>query len=86
MKISFDGIGHHDWLRNREGAEKTALNAIRLCIENGFRVKVQTNVHRLNLDSMLPTAEMLDDMGVDEMRIIRTTESPRWRKTRATRV
>lgn len=29
---------------------------------------------------MLPTAEMLDDMGVDEMRIIRTTESPRWRK------
>lgn len=80
VKISFDGIGHHDWLRNREGAEKTALNAIRLCIENGFRVKVQTNVHRLNLDSMLPTAEMLDEMGVDEIRIIRTTESPRWRK------
>lgn len=22
MKISFDGIGHHDWLRNRKGAEK----------------------------------------------------------------
>lgn len=49
IKISFDGIGHHDWLRNRKGAEEDALRAIRLCIENGFRVKVQTNVHRLNI-------------------------------------
>ena len=78
MKISFDGVGHHDWLRNRSGAEKDALRAIRLCVENGFRVKVQTNVHRLNVDSMLPTAKLLDSMGVFEMRIIRTTEAPRW--------
>ena len=80
IKISFDGIGHHDWLRNRKGAEADALRAIRLCLENGFRVKVQTNVHRLNIESMLPTAEMLDEMGVDEMRVIRTSESPRWKE------
>lgn len=78
MKISFDGLGFHDWMRNREGAEENALNAIRLCIENGFPVKVQTNVNRKNLDSMLKTAELLDSMGVSEMRIIRTTEAPRW--------
>lgn len=78
IKISFDGIGHHDWLRNRKGAEADALRAIKLCIENGFRVKAQTNVHRRNIDSMLPTAKLLDEMGVDEMRIIRTTEVPRW--------
>lgn len=78
MKISFDGIGHHDWLRNRAGAEADALRAIRLCIENGFRVMAQTNVHRLNVESMLPTAKLLDEMGVAEMRIIRTTEAPRW--------
>ena len=78
MKISFDGIGHHDWLRNRSGAEEDALRAIRLCIENGFRVKAQTNVHRLNLSAMLPTAKLLSDMGVFEMRVIRTTEAPRW--------
>ena len=80
MKISFDGIGHHDWLRNREGAEEDTLRAIRMCVENGFRVKAQTNVHRLNVGSMLPTAKLLDSMGVSEMRIIRTTESPRWRQ------
>ena len=78
MKISFDGVGHHDWLRGRAGAEKITLDAMRLCIQNGFRVKAQTQVHRFNADSMLPTAELLNGMGVCEMRIIRTTEVPRW--------
>ncbi len=80
IKISFDGLGHHDWLRNREGAEEDALRAIKLCIDNGFRVKVQTNVHRLNVESMLPMAKLLCGMGVYEMRIIRTSEAPRWVK------
>lgn len=78
MKISFDGTGYHDFMRNRKGAEQSAINAISLCLEKGFRVKVQTNMNRRNHDSMLKTAEMLDSMGVDEMRIIRTTEAPRW--------
>lgn len=78
MKISFDGIGYHDWMRSHKGAEETALRAISLCIENGFPVKVQTNMNRRNRDSMLKTAEMFDAMGVGEMRIIRTTEAPRW--------
>lgn len=80
IKISFDGLGRHDWLRNREGTEKTALAALRLCKENGFETWAQTNVHRLNLETILPTAEMLDEIGIDEMRIIRTSESPRWKE------
>ena len=78
IKISFDGLGHHDWLRNRKGAEELTLQAIKLCIANGFSVKVQTNVHRNNVDSMLETAKLMDSLGVYEMRIIRTTEAPRW--------
>ena len=78
MKISYDGLGHHDWMRNRPGAEQITLDAMRLCIQNGFRVKAQTQVHRKNVESMLPTAELLNDMGVCETRIIRTTEVPRW--------
>lgn len=80
IKISFDGLGHHDWLRNRPGAEERALAALRLCVENGFPVWAQTNVHRLNTRTMLPMAELLDEMGVSEMRIIRTTEAPRWKE------
>lgn len=78
VKISFDGIGYHDWMRNHKGAEQTALDAISLFIENGFPVKVQTNMNRRNCDAMLETAKKLDAMGVNEMRIIRTTEAPRW--------
>ena len=42
MKISFDGIGHHDWLRGRKGAEEDAIRAIRLCRANDFPVMIQT--------------------------------------------
>lgn len=80
IKISFDGIGHHDWLRNRGGAEENALAALRLCKENGFEVWAQTNVHRRNIGAILPTARLLDEIGADNMRVIRTSESPRWKE------
>ncbi len=80
FKISFDGVGWHDWLRNQKGAEESALRAIALCVEEGFEVMAQTNVHRLNADAMLPTAKLLSGMGVSGMRIIRTSEAPRWKE------
>ena len=78
FKISFDGVGCHDWLRNQRGAEQSALRAFEMCLEEGFEVMAQTNVHRLNADAMLPTARMLSGMGAGGMRIIRTSEAPRW--------
>ena len=78
IKISFDGLGWHDWLRNRPGAEERTLAAIRLCTEAGFPVKVQYNVHRKNVCTATETALFLERMGVTETRIIRTSESPRW--------
>ena len=78
IKISFDGLGHHNWMRGNDEAQDKTINAIKLCIENGFRVKVQTNVWKGNLDTLLETAEYLDSIGVNEMRIIRTTDVPRW--------
>ena len=78
IKISFDGIGHHDWMRSRKGAEERALRAFSLCKEYGFTVMSQTNVHRKNLDTLMETAETLEEMGVDALRLIRTTEVPRW--------
>ena len=78
MRMSFDGIGTHDWIRNFNGAEKSVLKAIKLCVDNGFSVFINTQVHRRNVHTMMPTARMLNDMGVDIMRMIRTTEVPRW--------
>ena len=79
FKISFDGAGHHDWMRGRKGAEQQALRAIRLCIEHDFPVMVQYNLNRRTMDALMDTARMLDAMGVQAMRILRTSESPRWK-------
>lgn len=83
MKISFDGFGYHDWMRNHKGAEEDTLRAIRLCLQNGFRVKVQMNINRRNHDSILSTLERLDEMGVERTRMICTTESTRWAENAA---
>ena len=78
IKISFDGIGYHNVIRQHPKAEELTIKAIKLCVSNGFRVKAQVQVNHKNVDVMMATAKMLDEIGVDEMRIIRTTEAPRW--------
>lgn len=77
MKISFDGVGHHDYLRGRAGVEGPTLEAIRLCVEKGFPVRAQVNIHRENAASIPETLERLDAMNVAQIRVIRTSESPR---------
>ena len=81
IKISFDGVGYHDWMRGGKGAEEDAMRAFRLCADNGFRIFAQTQVNRRNLASMKDTIRMLEDIGVTTMRIIRTTYSLRLGKT-----
>ncbi len=78
MKISFDGLGHHDWMRGTSGAEQAALDAISLCVEHDFPVRAQINIHRGNAHSILETLELFDSMGVAQARVIRTSEAPRW--------
>jgi len=80
MKISFDGVGFHDLIRNHTGAEKLAIEAFKLCIKNGFPVMAQVNVNKNNISSMPKTIELLDSLKVNVIRIIRTSESPRWQQ------
>ena len=78
MKISFDGLGFHAWMRGCGGAEQDALRAIKLCVDVGFPTRVQMNINRKNRDSILPSLALLDDMGVGRARVIPTTPSTRW--------
>ena len=80
LKISFDGLGAHDYLRNSAGAEEKTIEAVRLSIAEGFAVKVQCSVHRGNIRTIYETLCFLENMGVKETRLIRTSESPRWEK------
>lgn len=81
IKISYDGVGTHNWLRQNPSAEAKTIEAIKLCVKNGFPVKAQVQVHRKNVHTMMDTARLLSSLGVAKMRVIRTTEAPRWELT-----
>ncbi|MDO4538076.1 MAG: radical SAM protein [Coriobacteriales bacterium] len=78
FKISFDGLGYHDWMRNHKGAEEETLRAIQLCLDEGARVRIQMNANRCNQESIRPSIEHLARMGVQRIRVICTTDTPRW--------
>ena len=78
IKISFDGLGYHDWIRGRRGAEQETLQAIRLCVEEKVPVRIQMNLNRRNRSSIRPSLELLSGIGVPRIRIIPTTPTPRW--------
>lgn len=79
FNVSFDGLGHHDWLRGADGAEERTLRAIALLKDRGIRVKVQYCLWDGNLDTLRETTRHLADMGVDHLRPIRVVEAPRWK-------
>lgn len=78
FKLSFDGVGHHDWFRMKDGAQRDVLEKTKLLRDKDFRVRWQTNVYKDNMDAMLPTAKLADEMGIESIRVIRTSEAPRW--------
>lgn len=78
FRISFDTLGHHDWMRGEDGVENKCIENIKLCIKNHHLVTINSQVNRITMDSMLKTAEYLESIGVHHTRFIRTSESPRW--------
>jgi radical SAM protein with 4Fe4S-binding SPASM domain len=79
FNVSFDGLGHHDWLRGTEGAEERTLKAIALLKDRGVRVKVQYCLWDGNLDTLRESTKRLAAMGADHLRLIRVVEAPRWK-------
>lgn len=76
--ISYDGIGYSEFFRCAPGSEKKTLDAIKRCVNKGFKVSVNVNINEDNRDIILETLEVLENMGVSEAILIRTSESPRW--------
>ena len=76
--VSFDGIGHHDWMRGVKGAEERTLAGIRRIKAHGLRVSATSCLSRGNLDTVRETTRLLEEMGVDLLRVVRVAESLRW--------
>ena len=80
FQLSFDGLGHHDWLRGVEGAEKQADAAFRLLQEKGWRANAAMCIHRKNQDSLRSTIKYLSSLGVGSLRVNAPQSLGIWKK------
>lgn len=69
IQISFDGKGHHDWLRGIPGAEERADAAFRLLSRRGFSVTTSMCIHQENRDSFEDTVDYLVSVGVGTLKV-----------------
>ena len=83
FSISFDGVGTHDWMRNRSGCELETLNAIKLCNDRGFSTSININVNKKTLPVLDETMHCLIDLGCKNFKVLRTSETIRWQETQA---
>lgn len=79
FSLSFDGIGHHDWLRGRVGMERHTINAIRHLVERGFPVEIETALYKDNLESMPETCELLAKLGIKSWKLSEISNSGAWK-------
>ena len=80
FQLSFDGYGHHDWLRGVPGAEKMADKAFRLLKEYDFPVCAAMCIHKENRDSLRATANYLAGYGVKSLRVNAPQDLGNWSK------
>lgn len=79
FQISFDGVGWHDWMRGVDGAEKNAVDAIKLLKENDFQVGVAFSLCRDNMDSLIDTMILLESLGCTFLKVQRCFPQGEWK-------
>jgi len=79
--VSFDGIGYHDFVRNHKGAEKEALEKIKLITSKGFKVICTLSLFDENAETILETVDVLSNIGVAIMRVQPIFPSKTWLRT-----
>lgn len=80
FSISFDGKGHHDWMRGIDGAEEKAVRAFELLRSYGFQTTAEMCVHRKNINSIRDTVLLLAGLGVRAIKITPASPSGLWKE------
>ena len=80
ISISFDGVGWHDWMRGIPGAEKAALQALKLCQERGFSTNVEMCIHKGNQNLIAQTVEALGAVGVTKIKASKVSMTDLWHR------
>ncbi len=81
FQISYDGLGHHDQMRGKQGIESRVIDAIRRLRCRGFEVAVATSVDRLNIGQLGETYDLMKRLGVQAWTVAPPVELGNWRGT-----
>lgn len=69
IQISFDGVGHHDWMRGINGAEEMAIAGMDACKRNGIYYDLSMCVHQENIHLIPETVRLAAEHGAKGIRI-----------------
>ena len=78
IQFSFDGVGHHDWMRGVDGAEQTVLDALDRCRMRGIHTNATMAVFRDNVHTIRATANLLALHGCDSLKTGLATPAGEW--------
>lgn len=76
--LSFDCCNSHDWVRGIPGAEKKAIAAIKRARLHDFAVTIETALHKGNLDQLIPTYNLLKQLGVQSWKVSAMVNTGNW--------
>ena len=79
IQFSFDGVGHHDWMRGVPGAEKIVLDALRRWQEQGFPTSVSMVVCRESVGSIRESVNLMASLGVRSMKLGNASPQGEWK-------
>lgn len=71
VQVSLDGAceSTHDWIRNKKGAFKKAVNALNILVNKGFYVGVACTPNKENYNEIDDILKFADDIEVNEFRM-----------------
>ena len=80
IQFSFDGVGHHDWMRGVPGAEQIALDALKRCRDRKIPTSVSMVICKESKDCIRETVKLMASLGVQHMKIGAASPQGEWLK------
>ena len=78
FNMSFDGVGHHDWLRGMDGAEKAVRRAFALCRDRGFPTGAEMCLWKENRLSLRESINYLASVGCRTLKLNPVGDTGAW--------
>ncbi len=69
FNMSYDGVGHHDWLRGIPGAEKAVEEAFIRCRDRGFPTGAELCLHQNNKHTLRESVNRLASWGCRHLKV-----------------